>query len=112
MKRTRPAAVCLNDFIDFGHQADGFVQGDDHALVVGNVIAGERAALAVFQPFFADLITADVEVPYGFRYALETLGGVDPDSAILPDWLLWDAVVTIADKAGDEGVDLRRFQQV
>jgi len=42
-----PAAVGFDHFVDFGHQADGFVQGDDDALVVEDVFAGESAAAAV-----------------------------------------------------------------
>ena len=30
----------VDHFIDFGHDADGFAEGDDDLLVVGNVVVG------------------------------------------------------------------------
>ena len=32
-----PAAVGFDDFVDLGHQADGFAEGDDDLVVVGDV---------------------------------------------------------------------------
>jgi len=40
---------------------------------VGNVFGGERSHLSVFEPFVADLVAADVEVPDGFGNAAETV---------------------------------------
>lgn len=73
----------LNDFVYLRHQADGFVEGDDYFLVVGDVVFGEGAAFAVFEPFLADLVAADVEIPDVVGDALEA-GGlclVNPDGA-------------------------------
>lgn len=36
---------------DFGHEADGFVEGDDDALVVGNVVVLELLLTIVLQKF-------------------------------------------------------------
>lgn len=50
-KRARPAAVLFNDVVDFGHEADGFGEGDDKFVVVGNVVGGELATgIAFFGP--------------------------------------------------------------
>ena len=70
----RPAALQVDDFVDFLHEADGFVEGDDDAVVVGEVVGGEGPALAVFEPFLADLVAADVEVPDLFGDAVEADG--------------------------------------
>ena len=74
-----PAAVEGDDLIDFGHEADGFFEGDDDAVVVGDVFRSEFAVLAIFEPLFADLISADVEVPNIFGHSLEALRRIDPD---------------------------------
>ena len=60
---TGPAAVLVDDFVDFGHQADGVGQGDDDFVVVGDVVRGEDPPFTVLEPFLADLVAADVEVP-------------------------------------------------
>lgn len=70
-------------FVDFLHDADGLVEGDDDLLVLGNVFSYEPLArkrifaafgLTVFQPLFADLIAADVKIPHLLRYAAKTAG--------------------------------------
>ena len=71
--RYRPASVGVDGLIDFGHEADGFGEGDDDFLVVGEVVVGELAAAAVFEPFVEDLVAADVELPDFFRDAFEVL---------------------------------------
>lgn len=35
-KRAGPAAVGFDDLVDLGHQADGFAEGDDDLVVVGD----------------------------------------------------------------------------
>ena len=74
-----PAAVGFDDFVDLGHQADGFAEGEDDLVVVGDVFVVQGAAFAVFEPFLADLVAADVEVPDGFGHTLETAaaGGLE-----------------------------------
>lgn len=42
--------MLVDHLVDLGHQADGFGQGDDDLLVVGDVVLRERAALAVLEP--------------------------------------------------------------
>jgi hypothetical protein len=54
--------VFVNDLVNLLHQVDDFTQGDDDLVVAANVILRERAAFAVFEPFLANLIAADVEV--------------------------------------------------
>jgi len=61
--------------VDGGHEADGFGQGDDHFLIVVQVFDGEAAFAAVFDPFFGDLIAADVKLPDLRRNAFEGLTG-------------------------------------
>jgi hypothetical protein len=38
-------------------------------LIVGKVVWAKGASFAVFEPFLADLVATDVEVPDGFRYS-------------------------------------------
>ena len=49
---------------------------------MGNVIIGEGAAFAVFEPFFADLVAADVEVPDLRRDAFKVLVFIDIDPSV------------------------------
>ena len=58
-----PTAVLLGVRVDFGHQPDGFLERNDDLLVMLEVVVGQFAGLAVFQPLLADLVAADVEVP-------------------------------------------------
>ena len=44
LKRVRPAAVRVDDLVDLFHAADGFVECDDDAVVVGDVSVAEAAA--------------------------------------------------------------------
>ena len=37
-----------DDFVNLLHQADGFGEGDDDFLIVGEVVFGEVATFAVF----------------------------------------------------------------
>ncbi len=69
--------------VDFGHQSNGLVQGDDDLLVVVDVFVGQHAAgagvlaalgLAVLKPFLTDLVAANVEVPYVLGRTLEPGG--------------------------------------
>ena len=53
-ERRWPAAVVVDGAVDFGHEADGFGEGDDEFVVVGDVAARERASLAVLEPLLAD----------------------------------------------------------
>jgi len=77
----RRSCGALDGPVDFGHEAKGFRQRRDDALVVGDVVVAERAALAVFEPLVADLVAADVEVPHLGRDAFEVLLLVDPHTA-------------------------------
>ena len=84
----------FDDFINLFHQPSGFGEGDDDLVVVGDVLVGEGAAFAILEPFRADLVAADVEVPDVFRDAVETgsarggrrflAAGVEPDGAVGP----------------------------
>ena len=47
---------------------------------MSQVIIGERSAFAVFEPFLADLVTADVEIPDFRRHTLKILCLVDVDA--------------------------------
>jgi len=61
--------VLINDLIYLGHEADGFIEGNDDAMIVVYIVSGKSssrlAALwpTVLEPFLADLIPADVKVP-------------------------------------------------
>jgi hypothetical protein len=53
---------------------------------VAGIFVGQFAALAVLQPFLADLVAADVEVPDRRRYASEVLRRENVyDYSFLPD---------------------------
>ena len=47
-----------DDFVDFWHEGLGLGDGDEHALVVAEVIGGEGAATAVFEPLDALFLTS------------------------------------------------------
>ena len=115
--------------VDFGHEADGFGQDDDDLVVMGNVLVREDASglaflrAAVLEPFFADLIAADVEIPDVFGDRMEAAGAglefgfaafaVDPDGAALvgcPADFADSAVV--ADERSLGRVQSRRFQKM
>lgn len=59
------------------------MQGDDDFLVVHDVVEGEGAVVAVFEPFLGGLVAADVELPGGGGDVVEVLGVVDPDASEL-----------------------------
>jgi len=56
-------AVLLDYFIDFAHEPDSLFDGHDNFLVMLDIFVSESAAPPVFEPFFADLVSADVEIP-------------------------------------------------
>ena len=93
--------MLFDDFVDLGHEANGFGEGDDDSVVVGDVVFGEGAAFAVFEPFFADLVAADVEIPNRFGDAFESggLGFVDPDGVFRPSDF-FDLGMATADELG------------
>ena len=70
--------------INLGHQPYGFGEGDDDLLVVGDIVRREFPSFAVLEPFFADLVAADVEVPHVLWNTTEALGLclVNPDGLI------------------------------
>ena len=71
LERAGPTAVRLDHRVDFGHQPDRLRQGDNDLVVVLDVLLAQHPSLAVFEPLFADLVSANVEVPNGLRHALE-----------------------------------------
>src|SRR5690348_10518303 len=95
------------------HEPDSFGQGDDNLLVMGDVVFGKGAAFAILEPFLADLVAANVKVPYFFRHAAKTgcLAFVDPDGGLrVTDF--FDLEISAADKFGTRSVELGRFEQV
>ena len=73
-----PAAVGFDHLVDFGHQADSLLQGDDDLLVVVDVFVGEYPTAAVLQSLLPDLVPANMEVPDIFGDVRESFGGIDP----------------------------------
>ena len=73
-----------NDDVDLGHEADGFGEGNDDLVVVGDVVVGEGAAFAVLEPFLTDLIPSNVEGRDRLGHALKSgaLGFVNPDRLV------------------------------
>ena len=105
-------------FVDLLHQANRFLEGDDDALVVGDVVGAERAALAILQPLVAHLIAADFEVSHVIWHAAEVLLVVDPDRPhpSPPPMLrggsvahLFNGAASADGKRSDEAVQRRRL---
>ena len=70
--------MSFDDLVDLGHDANGLAKGDDDFLVMVDVPLGQYVgsagilaalSLAVLTPLLADLVGADMEVPYFFSYA-------------------------------------------
>jgi hypothetical protein len=82
-------------------------------VVVVDVVLGERAALAVFEPFLADLIATNVELPDFVRHAAEALHLALVDShGVVGVGHLFDFGVGGTDELGDVLFKLLKFQQV
>lgn len=64
----------LDHLVDLRHEADGLVQRHYDLLVVGQVVVGEGAVLAVVQPLVADLVAADMKIPHSLGHAPEAHG--------------------------------------
>jgi hypothetical protein len=54
--------VGVDHTVDFGHDADGFAQGNDDFFVMLDVLIGEHPSATVLEPFVADLVSADMEL--------------------------------------------------
>ena len=76
--------MLLNDLVDLPHQADSLLECNDNLLVVSDVVLGESAALAILEPFLANLVAADAEVPHDLRHAMEADGSGNGGPALLP----------------------------
>jgi hypothetical protein len=63
--------VFFDHRVNLRHQPDGFGESDDDFLVMRPILGGQGPTFAVFQPFLADLVAADVEVPHVLAHALE-----------------------------------------
>ena len=76
----------FNHFVNLCHKADGFGERHDNLLVMLPVLGGQGTAFAIFQPFLADLVAANVEIPDLLAHAPETdgLGFVQPDGVLGP----------------------------
>ena len=61
-------------------------KGDNDLLIVSDVALREHSALAILEPLLADLVTTDVEIPYGLGYAFEAgrLVPINPDRLSRP----------------------------
>ena len=80
----RPAAVRLDTFIDLAHQLDGGGQRGQDLEIMGNILCAQLPPAPVLQPFCADLVAANLEVPDLFRHLLEGFGRVDHDAVVGP----------------------------
>ncbi len=78
--------MLLNRLVNLLHQRNRLGESGDNTLIVFEVIEGERAAFAVLEPFVADLVAADMEIPHLRRHALKILCFVDVDAP--PFWLV------------------------
>jgi len=116
MERIRPAAVLVNDLINLSHDADGLAQRNNDFLVMVNVILGQNTtgsrilaslSLAVLEPLVANLIAADIEVPYLLWDALETLCLCRVELyRVVRVGYFFDLKIAGADGGGDVNVEL------
>jgi hypothetical protein len=113
LKRGRPAAVLFDHVVDLLHEADGFGEGDDNAVVVLNIILRKGPAFAIFEPLLADPVTADMEIPHRLRHAGEasSLRLVHPHRATRPRDLL-HLGTWVADEPGKVFGQFRRLHEV
>ena len=92
-----------NDLVNLPHQADGFVERGDDLRVMQNVCVSERVPLSIFEPFVADLISADMKLPDLCGHAFKAAATVDGDAAILPGFVssgkLFNATVSAGERA-------------
>ena len=58
-----PAAVGFDNVVNFGHEAEGFVESGDDLLTLGNAVFGELRHLVALDLLLADLIAADMKLP-------------------------------------------------
>src|SRR5713101_3192359 len=86
--RERPAAMLVDCFVDRCHQANGFCQRRDDALIVSEVVVGKWTTFAVLKPFLANLVTTDMEGPHFRRHTIEVLRLVNPDTTFVCS-LIW-----------------------
>lgn len=90
-------------------------KGDDDFLVMGELIVSKLATLPVFEPFCADLVTADVKVPDLSGNAFEVLIFADVNTLLgfyIPGIALIDQVAARNRITGNELGELRQFKQV
>jgi hypothetical protein len=72
---------------------------------MGEIVISELAAMPVFEPFFADLVSTDVEVPDFRGNAFEVLIFIDINALLvfyIPGVALIDQVATGDGVAGDK----------
>ena len=65
--------MLVDYFINLPYELNGFAKSDDDFLVMLYVVLGQTATLADFEPFWANLVAADVEIPDFGRDAFEVL---------------------------------------
>lgn len=68
-----------NDLINIAHNLDSFTQNRNDILIMNEVVKVEFASFAIAEPFFTNLIAADVEVPNVVGDIGEILLAVNPD---------------------------------
>ena len=103
--------------IDRSHDLNRFTKGNDNLLVVLDVFGTKLATFTVFEPFVADLVAADVEVPDGFGDLGEGVAlFVDDDVAVDEFWLsrINHTIAAVVDefRLGFFLGELRGFHQV
>src|SRR5439155_25843133 len=64
------------------HEADSLRYRPDDLAVASLVAVRELQSLALLQPFLANPVAADVELPRRWRHALEILGRVNRNSTL------------------------------
>ena len=94
----RPAAVGCDDFVDFGHQANGFGQGDDDFVVVGNIFVGQGAGtlalagLAISFPIQMLMLAALMGVGIGSASVISRALGAKDQRLAERMWREWGQI--------------------
>src|ERR1051325_704199 len=109
----RPSALFPDGRVNFGHESDCSLEGDDDLLVMPDVVVSEFAGLAIFEPTLAYLIAADVEFPDGLGHAAEILSRINPDPLVIIGVLgLLHFVASFDRKLGNEVIEAGRFHHM
>ena len=105
--------------VNFLHNPICFGEGDDHFLIVPNIVEIQAAAMPVFEPLLGGLVSADIKFPGDFGKPVKILHFVNPHPTgllrcirnfiiLLADFAR-NRVVAVLRISGDKLLHLRMF---